>query len=202
MLSETELQIRDGIYEALVEVFRTCIIRYDVGKKTPILLLNKNIWLDIFFLFLHNSYLNDFIDNEDKKKQVIDDLKNDISVYFKTRDFELISKVTDLFEDKLEMFVHLLVRRKRLISRVAESYWLQDVKRSKKSDLEHWVTAENEVEKYLHLKLDDKDAMAKLQAELKTYSSFRLVFINQECVVFDEATGKFPNILSKKDFSK
>lgn len=200
MLSDTEAKIRDGIYEALVDVFRSCIIRYDIGNKTPKLLVNKNYWIDIFFLLLHNTYLNDFIDNADKKNEVLDDLKNDISAHFNTTDYESVARIVELFEDKLDLFVNLLQRRKKLIVMIAERNWLLDVNINKKSDLENWVTAENEVEQYLHLRLDDNDAMQKLQQELKAMGNVTLVFINKETVVYDEVSGKFPDTLIRKSF--
>lgn len=201
MLSDTETKIRDGIYIGLVEVFRTCIIRYDLGNKTPVLLINKTIWIDIFFLLLHNAHLNSFIENPDMKSKVLEDLRDDICKYFNTTDYETVNRFTDFFDDKLDLFVNLLQRRKELIAMIAKRNWLLDTSTSTKSDLENWVAAEKEVEQYLHLKLDDKDEMLRLQTELKSYSNITIIFINQECVVFDSDANSFPDILFRKTFN-
>lgn len=203
MLSDTDFEIRNKIYNSLLVSFRSCIVHQPINKSNYELLVSKSIWIDLFFIFIHNCYLNEYCDNSSIKQLVLNTLEKDICSFFKTDNFEMVKQISFLFEDKLDIFVPFLKKRKRLIAMVAERNWLQGSDHNKKTDLDNWVEAEKEVERNLKINLDDTESLQVILKELKSINPYKasIAFVHEDGVIFNDKTNSFNEILSVRTFT-
>ena len=146
-----EIKMRNNIYTKLIEIFRSCIY---YNRKIQ---LRKEIWIDIFFLLLHNQYFNLYSENPtDLNRQHFESsFAADIqSEYPQVKNSKLQQLINLL---NLDAFRNEMQRRREFIGIIAKKLWLLNNSTSPSANLENWVCAEKLVEKFLNADLNSME---------------------------------------------
>lgn len=168
---------RNVIYIYLIHNFRNCFL--DTTKMK--VKINPSRFFDIFFMFLHNPFLDKTIN--DPKYRNGSDFVNyflfNLNEKYENQDDRTNEYIVDTLLKNIDSFKDLLEKRKEIINSVAQKIWLST---SNLDDITIWVKSEEIIE---------KDLISKNTND-SPYS------INIRCINFNYNTKSFPPIIIKK----
>ena len=169
---------RNAIYIKLISIFRNCF--FDNGKM--MLRMTTNNFFKIFFIFLHNPYLNSTIsdstnDRSEFSNSFLDELNDTFDNIHESTNISIIETILD----NLSSFKEILHKRKLIIEEVANKIWITTT--SQYDDITIWVTSEKIIENDLINSMDPKTVHKSIYR------------INPKCIQYDFINKKFPPII-------
>ena len=167
---------RNIIYIHLISLFRNCF--WD--KKKMKLKINPDRFFEVFFMFLHNPFLERTI--EDPKYKNGNDFINaflcDLNEKYVNQDDSTNEFIVETSFKNIHRFKNILEKRKEIINTVAQKLWLSTCNYD---DITIWVKSEMIIEKDLINQNYDS-----------VYS------INKRCVNYNFNKKTFPPIIIRK----